>query len=123
MKLTPADKHKWAVTTGENHAVRYPNKQDGGCSRKVRFSLSSLKFVMFLCKGIYNNLLHNFPGTQGLFHDVSSRSSFEMRVTRIEAREFSTGLIVFDNVRLLLSNVLFLLQICILTETTDIKKF
>jgi hypothetical protein len=22
---------------GENHAVRYPNKQDGGCSQKVGF--------------------------------------------------------------------------------------
>jgi hypothetical protein len=32
---------------GENHAVRYPNKQDGGCSQKVGFSLFSLKFVMF----------------------------------------------------------------------------
>jgi hypothetical protein len=25
---------------GENYAVRYPNKQDGGCSRNVSFSLS-----------------------------------------------------------------------------------
>jgi hypothetical protein len=34
------------------------------CSQKLSISFSSLKFVMFLCKGTYNNLLHNVPGTQ-----------------------------------------------------------
>jgi hypothetical protein len=27
------------IFKGENHAVRYPNKQAGGCSQKVGFSL------------------------------------------------------------------------------------
>jgi hypothetical protein len=41
-----------------------PNKQDGGCSRKERISVFSLKYVMFLCKGTYNYLLHNCQDTQ-----------------------------------------------------------
>jgi hypothetical protein len=77
---------------------------------KVGFSLLSLKFVMFLCKGTYNNLLHNFPSTQDFISwcfvpYVIWNARHQIRSEKIFHR-FDRG-----NVRLLLSNSLFLLHI------------